>query len=143
MPPPPATQSSSRGEGGVKLKLCLRRNWCGRKCGTGAYLGSEAENKVLLFHVDKRTYCHFNTILCYLLPRNASVAPLMGTAFVGYSFEFVFEGLGHKFRFILPLTEYPPLYQFRTLTARMCFTQHITAYLFFATTFRLYFVAAN
>lgn len=35
------------------------------------------------------------------------------TAFVGYSFEFVFEGLGHKFRFILPLTEYPPLYQFR------------------------------
>lgn len=69
--------------------------------------------------------------------------PLMGTAFVGYSFEFVFEGLGHKFRFILPLTEYPPLYQLRTLTARMCFTQHITAYLFFATTFRLYFVAAN
>lgn len=80
MPPPPATQSSSRGEGGVKLKLCLRRNWCGRKCGTGAYLGSEAENKVLLFHVDKRTYCHFNTILCYLLPRNASVA-----SFNGYS----------------------------------------------------------
>lgn len=35
--------------------------------------------------------------------------PLMGTAFVGYSFEFVFEGLGHKFRFILSLTEYPPL----------------------------------
>lgn len=102
-----------------------------------AYLGSESENVVLPFHVDQRTYCHFNTILLLLLLllfppkrfRVVVVRQLCGaaTTFVGYSFEFIFEGLlrTHEFRFILPLTRYFCTQFGSTLTARMCSTRHI------------------